>query len=259
MRIVCGVEYNGAGFFGWQRQNHARSVQADIEAALSRVANHPLKVVCAGRTDSGVHATWQIIHFDSEAERSERSWVLGANANLPADARLLWARAVDDDFHARFSAQARSYRYVILNREIRSALLHHQVTWHYRPLEVSPMQEGARHLLGEHDFSSFRALACQAHSPVRTIHRLDVTRRGEYLYLDVVANAFLHHMVRNIAGVLMAVGHGEQEPGWVEDILEQRDRTRGGVTAPAAGLYLVGVRYPECYGIEPVGVVPEFG
>ena len=258
MRIVCGVEYSGAGFFGWQRQNHARSVQADIEAALSRVANHPLKVVCAGRTDSGVHATWQIIHFDSEAERSERSWVLGANANLPADVRLLWARAVDDDFHARFSAQARSYRYVILNREIRSALLHHQVTWHYRPLEVSRMQEGARHLLGEHDFSSFRALACQAHSPVRTIHRLDVTRRGEYLYLDVVANAFLHHMVRNIAGVLMAVGHGEQEPGWVEDILEQRDRTRGGVTAPATGLYLVGVRYPERYGIEPVGVVPEF-
>jgi len=258
MRIVCGVEYNSAGFFGWQRQNHARSVQADIEAALSRVANHPLKVVCAGRTDSGVHATWQIIHFNSEAERSERSWVLGANANLPADARLLWARAVDDDFHARFSAQARSYRYVILNREIRSALLHHQVTWHYRPLELSRMQEGTRYLLGEHDFSSFRALACQAHSPVRTIHRLDVTRRGEFLYLDVVANAFLHHMVRNIAGVLMAVGHGEQEPGWVEDILGQRDRTRGGVTAPAAGLYLVGVRYPERYGIEPVGVVPEF-
>jgi tRNA pseudouridine38-40 synthase len=258
MRIVCGVEYNGAGFFGWQRQDHARSVQADIEAALSRVANHPVQVVCAGRTDSGVHATWQIIHFDSQAERSERSWVLGANANLADDARLLWARTVDDDFHARFSARARSYRYVVLNREVRSALFHHQVTWHYRPLEVSRMQEGARYLLGEHDFSSFRALACQAHSPVRTIHRLDVTRGGEYLYLDVVANAFLHHMVRNIAGVLMAVGHGDREPGWVQDILNRRDRTQGGVTAPAAGLYLVGVSYPERYGIEPIGVVPEF-
>lgn len=259
MRIVCGIEYNGSGFSGWQRQDHARSVQSDIEAALSRVANHPVQVVCAGRTDSGVHATWQIIHFDSQADRSERSWVLGANANLPHDARLLWARVMDDDFHARFSALARRYRYIILNREVRSALLHRQVTWHYRPLKVSPMQEGARYLLGEHDFSSFRALACQAHSPVRTIHRLDVTRSGEYLYLDVVANAFLHHMVRNIAGVLMAVGHGEHEPDWVQDILGKRDRVQGGVTAPAAGLYLVGVRYPEQYGIEPCGVVPEFG
>jgi len=258
MRIACGVEYNGAGFYGWQRQPHARSVQADIEAALSRVANQPVQVVCAGRTDSGVHATWQIIHFDSPVERSERSWMLGANANLPDDARLLWARAVDDDFHARFSAQERSYRYVILNREVRSALLHRQVTWHYQPLEVSRMREGARHLLGEHDFSSFRALACQAHSPVRTIHRLEVTRSGDYLYLDVVANAFLHHMVRNIAGVLMAVGHGNQEPGWVQKILDQRDRTQGGVTAPAEGLYLIGVRYPEHYGIAPVGSVPEF-
>jgi len=258
MRIVCGVEYNGAGFCGWQRQPHARSVQADIEAALSRVANHPIQIVCAGRTDSGVHATWQIIHFDSPVERSERSWMLGANANLPDDARLLWARAVDDDFHARFSARERSYRYVILNREVRSALLHRQVTWQYRPLEESRMQEGARHLLGEHDFSSFRAQACQAHSPVRTVHRLEVTRSGEYLYLDVVANAFLHHMVRNIAGVLMAVGHGAQEPGWVQEILDNRDRTQGGVTASADGLYLVGVRYPERYGIQPVGPVPEF-
>ena len=259
MRIVCRVEYNGAGFYGWQRQPHARSVQADIEAALSRVANQPVQVVCAGRTDSGVHATGQIIHFDSPVERSERSWMLGANANLPDDARLLWARTVDDDFHARFSAQERSYRYIILNREVRSALLHRQVTWHYQPLEVSRMQEGARYLLGEHDFSSFRALACQAHSPVRTIHRLDVTRSGDYLYLDVVANAFLHHMVRNIAGVLMAVGHGAQKPGWVQEILDRRDRTQGGVTAPADGLYLVGVRYPEHYGLAPFGDVPEFG
>ncbi len=258
MRIACAVEYNGAGFHGWQQQPHARSVQAEVEAALSRVADHPVQVVCAGRTDSGVHATWQIIHFDSEAVRRERSWVLGTNANLPSDVRLLWARAVAEDFHARFSARQRSYRYIILNREIRSARLHRQVTWQYRPLACERMQAGARHLLGEHDFSSFRALACQAHSPVRTIHRLDIRRSGEYLYLDVTANAFLHHMVRNIAGVLMAVGSGQQEPDWVQTVLERRDRARGGVTAAADGLYLVGVRYPERFGIEPLGVVPEF-
>ncbi|HHJ17846.1 MAG TPA: tRNA pseudouridine(38-40) synthase TruA [Gammaproteobacteria bacterium] len=259
MRIACGVEYDGSGFHGWQRQPHARSVQEDIETALSKVADHPLQVVCAGRTDAGVHATWQIIHFDTRSERSERSWMLGANANLPADVRLLWARAVDDDFHARFSAQARSYRYVIFNREVRSARLRHQVTWQHQSLDSERMQEGARHLLGEHDFSSFRALACQAHSPVRTIRRLALARHGDYLYLDVEANAFLHHMVRNIAGVLMAVGRGEQAPDWVREILERRDRRQGGVTAPATGLYLVGVQYPAQYGIAAQGAVPAFG
>lgn len=259
MRIACAVEYDGSGFFGWQRQNHARSVQGEVEAALSRVANHALRVVCAGRTDSGVHASWQIIHFDSQVERSERSWVLGTNANLPNDVGLLWAREVDDDFHARFSAQARRYRYVILNREVASALLHRRTTWVHQALDVSRMQEGTRYLLGEHDFSSFRALACQAKSPLRTIYRLDIKRSGTFLYLDVEANAFLHHMVRNIAGVLLAVGRGVQNSQWVEDILDKRDRTQGGVTAPASGLYLVGVSYPEKYGIEPLGVVPEFG
>ena len=258
MRIVCGVEYDGSGFHGWQRQPHARSVQEDVETALSKVADHPLQVVCAGRTDAGVHATWQIIHFDSRAERSERSWMLGANANLPGDVRLLWARAVDGEFHARFSAQARRYRYVIFNREVRSALLRQQVTWQYQPLDCERMQEATRHLLGEHDFSSFRALSCQAHSPVRTIQRLELTRHGDYLYLDVEANAFLHHMVRNIAGVLMAVGRGEQAPDWVGEILERRDRRQGGVTAPAGGLYLVGVQYPAQYGIASLGVIPAF-
>ncbi len=259
MRIACAVEYDGSGFFGWQRQNHARSVQGDVEAALSKVADHEVRVVCAGRTDSGVHASWQIIHFDSQVERSERSWVLGTNANLPNDVGLLWAREVDDDFHARFSAQARRYRYVILNREVASALLHGRTTWVHQALDVSRMQEGTRYLLGEHDFSSFRALACQAKSPLRTIYRLDIKRSGTFLYLDVEANAFLHHMVRNIAGVLLAVGRGVQNSQWVEDILDKRDRTQGGVTAPASGLYLVGVSYPEKYGIEPLGVVPEFG
>jgi len=259
MRIACAVEYDGSGFCGWQRQDHARSVQGDVEAALSKVANHDVRVVCAGRTDSGVHASWQIIHFDTRAERSERSWVLGTNANLPDDAGLLWAREVDDDFHARFSAQARSYRYVIFNRDVPSALLHRRATWVHQALDVSGMQEGARYLLGEHDFSSFRALACQAKSPVRTIYRLDIKRSGAYLYLDVEANAFLHHMVRNIAGVLMAVGRGVQNSHWVQGVLDKRDRTQGGVTAPAGGLYLVGVRYPEKFGIESLGIVPEFG
>jgi tRNA pseudouridine38-40 synthase len=190
MRIACAVEYDGSGFFGWQRQNHARSVQGDVEAALSKVADHEVRVVCAGRTDSGVHASWQIIHFDSQVERSERSWVLGTNANLPNDVGLLWAREVDDDFHARFSAQARRYRYVILNREVASALLHRRTTWVHQALDVSRMQEGTRYLLGEHDFSSFRALACQAKSPLRTIYRLDIKRSGTFLYLDVEANAF---------------------------------------------------------------------
>ncbi len=259
MRIACGVEYDGAGFSGWQRQDHARSVQGDIEAALSKVADHPVQVICAGRTDARVHATWQVIHFDTRAVRSERSWVLGTNANLRDDAGLLWAREVDEGFHARFSAQARSYRYVILNREVPSPLLRERVTWEHRPLDVAAMRAGARHLLGEHDFSSFRALACQAKSPVRTVQRLDLEAKGNYLYLDVEANAFLHHMVRNIAGVLIAVGRGEREPRWVQDILERRDRTRGGVTAPARGLYLVGVRYPQGYGIAPFGARPGFG
>ncbi len=259
MRIACAVEYDGSGFCGWQRQDHARSVQADVESALSKVADHDVRVVCAGRTDSGVHASWQIIHFDTSARRPARSWVLGANANLPRDAGLLWAREVDEDFHARFSARARCYRYVILNREVPSALLRQRVTWIHQSLDVSRMQEGARHLLGEHDFSAFRALACQAKTPVRTIYRLEVKRSGRYLYLDVEANAFLHHMVRNIAGVLLAVGRGVQSSGWVRDVLRQRDRTQGGVTAPADGLYLVGVRYPARHQIPPLGALPQFG
>ena len=259
MRFACGVEYDGSGFSGWQRQPHARSVQAEVEAGLSKVADHPVTICCAGRTDAGVHATAQVIHFDTNAERSARSWVLGTNANLRADARLLWIKEADSDFHARFSALARSYRYVILNRDVPSALMRDRSTWVHRPLDEARMREGADYLVGEKDFSSFRALACQAKSPVRTVRHLNVTRSGEYLYVDVQANAFLHHMVRNIAGVLIAVGSGERPPEWVGDILEKRDRTQGGVTAPAQGLYLVGVRYPDSYAIVPPGTPPTFG
>ena len=259
MRFACGVEYDGSQFSGWQRQPHAPSVQAAVEAALSRVADHAVGISCAGRTDAGVHATSQVIHFDTHAQRSERSWLLGTNANLSRDVCLLWVRPVDSDFHARFSAEARRYRYVILNRDVPSALLRRRTTWRHGLLDEERMREGAQHLVGERDFSSFRALACQAKSPIRTVHRLEITRHGEFIYLDIEANAFLHHMVRNIAGVLIAVGCGEREPQWVREILELRDRTRGGVTAPAAGLYLVGVRYPEKFGIAPCGALPVFG
>jgi tRNA pseudouridine38-40 synthase len=258
MRFACAVEYDGSGFSGWQRQRHARSVQADLEAALSRVADHRVRTACAGRTDAGVHATWQIVHFDSQARRSERSWVLGTNANLPGDVRLLSVLPVDDDFHARFSAQARCYRYVILNRPVPSALLRWRVAWTHQPLQETLMQAAARHLIGEHDFSSFRALACQAKSPCRTIHRLDVCRSGDFLYLDVEADGFLHHMVRNIAGTLMSVGCREQTPEWAARVLEKRDRSQGGVTAPARGLYLVGVHYPARFGLAAWGDLPKF-
>lgn len=258
-RIVCAVEYDGAGFCGWQRQDHAPSVQACVEQALSKVADHPVKVVCAGRTDTGVHATWQIVHFESSAARDTRAWVLGGNANLPGGVRLLTAAEVSEDFHARFAALSRTYRYVILNRPVRSALWRNQVSWQHRPLDVEPMRRGAALLRGEHDFSSFRAVACQAKNPVRTVHRLDVTRSGEFVYLDICANAFLHHMVRNIAGVLMAVGAGQRPVDWVSEILALRDRTRGGVTAPASGLYLVGVEYPQSFGVATTGHLPVFG
>lgn len=258
-RYVCAVEYDGAGFCGWQRQDHAPSVQARVEQAISKVADHAVKVICAGRTDTGVHATWQIIHFDSDASRSDRSWVLGTNANLPDGVCLLSAQPVDTAFHARFSAQSRRYRYVILNRGVPSALLRHRVCWQHRLLDTGLMQQGADLLVGEHDFSSFRAVACQAKNPVRTVQRLEVTRSGDFLYLDIQANAFLHHMVRNIAGVLMTVGCGERPVEWVREILALRDRTRGGVTAPASGLYLVGVGYPEAFGVASEGVVPVYG
>ncbi|VAW74979.1 tRNA pseudouridine(38-40) synthase [hydrothermal vent metagenome] len=259
MLIACGVEYDGTGFSGWQRQQNANSVQAEVEAALSKVANHPVKLFCAGRTDTGVHATHQVIHFETTAERSEHSWLLGTNTSLPGEISLTWARQMGDDFHARFSAVARSYRYVIFSRKVPGALLRNRVTWTHETLDVARMQAGALHLLGEHDFSSYRATACQAKSPVRTIHRLEVSQQDAFTYLDIEANAFLHHMVRNIAGVLMAVGRAEQEPHWVRDILEQQDRSCGGVTAPPTGLYLVGVRYPQQFGLPEQGLLPVFG
>jgi len=265
VRIAAGVEYDGSAFCGWQYQEHSPSVQAAVEKALSRVANVPLRVVCAGRTDTGVHAAGQVIHFDTTAQRSEFSWVRGANSNLPDSVRLLWARTVDAGFHARFKAQRRYYRYVIFNRAIHPAYLHKRVSWEYRPLEIEPMQQAAVHLIGEHDFSAYRAVACQAKSPIRTLHQLDIRRHGQFIILDLTANAFLHHMVRNIAGVLMRIGAGEAKPDWARQVLEQRDRTLGGVTAPPDGLYFMQVDYPAEFalpkpaGADPLGLVDFSG
>jgi tRNA pseudouridine38-40 synthase len=249
MRVALGVEYDGSEFHGWQFQGDVRSVQECLEDAVSKVADHPVSVHCAGRTDTGVHATAQVVHFETIAQRNNRSWILGCNANLPDDVSIAWARKMPDHFHARFSAVARRYRYQIVNRAFRSALWRTRAVWIHRPLDVQRMQRAAEALVGTHDFSSYRALACQAKHPVRTIHSLRVTREGELVTIEVHANAFLHHMVRNIAGVLLAIGKGDQEASWAGEVLALRDRTLGGVTAPPQGLCLTGVDYPDEFGL----------
>jgi len=255
MRIAMGVEYNGENYCGWQVQDHQASVQAAVEKAIAQVANHPVRVFCAGRTDTGVHGVGQVIHFDTQAQREDHSWVFGTNANLPKDIASLWAKPVSEDFHARYSAERRIYRYVILNRRIRPAVLNTRASWDYRPLDQDRMVEAAGHLIGEHDFSSYRAVACQAKSPIRHLYRLDIERHADLIVLELEANGFLHHMVRNIAGVLMAIGAGEAETSWSREVLQERDRTRGGITAPPDGLYFMGVRYPAAFAI-PVLLSP---
>lgn len=245
VRIAASIEYDGSAFAGWQSQPHAPSVQNVVEAAFSRVADHAVKVVCAGRTDAGVHAFGQVVHFDTDAARSQRSWVLGANSNLPASVNINWTREVGDEFHARFGAVARTYRYVILNRWVRSAVYARRATWVHEGLDAQAMHRAAQLLCGEHDFSSFRALACQAKSPVRTVESINIHRENEWVTLEITANAFLHHMVRNITGVLISVGKGERPETWVQEVLDHRDRALGGVTAPPHGLYFVGPRYPD--------------
>ena len=252
MRIALGLEYDGSRFHGFECQTDRRTVQGEVEKALARIAASPVRVVCAGRTDAGVHALGQVVHFDTDVSRPARAWVRGTNTYLPPDLTVLWTRAVGDDFHARFRALRRRYRYVIVNRSTRPALLAGRAAWEYRPLDARLMHLGARHLVGEHDFSSFRAAACQAKSPVRRVHRIDVSRSAERIVIDVDGNAFLQHMVRNIAGTLVAVGSGERDPAWVASVLEARDRRAAGVTASPGGLYLVGVDYPEAAGIPAV-------
>ena len=246
MRIAIGIDFNGRAYRGWQTQQPGvKSVQETLERAIARVADHSVIVHAAGRTDAGVHAAGMIAHFDTDALRPARSWMLGVNTHLPDDIALRWVTPVSDDFHARFRAVARRYRYVIYNHAFRSSLLAGMVTWHYHALDLARMQAAARHLVGTHDFTSFRAVACQAPKPVRHVHFLELRQKGPFIVLDIQADGFLHHMVRNIAGVLMAIGQGKAEPGWAAEVLAARDRTLGGVTAPPEGLYFVDALYPE--------------
>ena len=253
MRVAAVLEYDGSAFSGWQRQTRARSVQAVVEDAFSKIAGEPIEVTVAGRTDAGVHALGQVIHFDTSAERSGHSWVRGAVSNLPADVAVLWADRVDPAFHARYAATGRHYHYVVLNRPVRPGLLASRVTHDYRSLDVPRMQQAASYLLGEHDFNAYRSSECQAKNPVRELRALDVTQVGERIVIHAYANAFLHHMIRNIAGVLLAIGAGDKPPHWARDVLESRDRTLGGVTAPPDGLYLTQIEYPSNYNIPVLG------
>jgi len=247
-RIVAGVEYFGASYHGWQHQKHSdQTIQEQVEKALSIVADKFVRVVCAGRTDAGVHAAEQVVHFDIDVERTNRAWVYGANSNLPKDICILWAKQISDDFHARFSAVRRRYCYIIFNRDIRPTYNAHRTTWCHQTLDENLMAEAAKYLIGSHDFSSYRAVACQAKSPVREIFHLNVRRQGAYIFIDIEANAFLHHMVRNIAGVLIDIGSGKRKPIWAKEVLEFRDRSLGGVTAQPYGLYLMNISYLQKY------------
>ena len=259
-RIALGIEYDGSRFCGWQMQSHGtRTVQDEIEKALSIVADHRVQVVCAGRTDTGVHATGQVVHFDTHAERQSKAWVMGVNTHLPDDVCVHWARQVAADFSARYSATRRSYRYIIQQRAARPALYSHRVTWVHNDLNTRAMHDAAQVLLGENDFSSFRSSACQSEHAVRFIESIDVTAEGPFIYIDIQANAFLHHMVRNIVGSLLKVGGSERPLSWMGELLALKDRTRAGPTAPAEGLYLVAVQYPHEYDLPVSGFVPHFG
>jgi tRNA pseudouridine38-40 synthase len=251
LRIALAIEYDGTDFLGWQRLSHGPSVQGALESALSFVAAHPVEVTCAGRTDAGVHARSQIVHFDTDAERSERGWALGANSQLPPTVAVLWARRVSEDFHARYSARARRYRYTIQNRAIRPALDARRVAWERVPLDIDAMQMASRALIGEHDFSAFRTIACQARSTMRNVHAIEITRAGDEIAIEIQANAFLHHMVRNIVGSLLPIGRGEQREAWLGELLAGRDRAKAGPTAPAAGLVFIGPRYPAQWNLPP--------
>ncbi len=258
MKIALGIEYDGSYYFGWQRQDEVASVQQKLEEALSVVANEPIEIFCAGRTDAGVHATGQVVHFETYANRPLQAWCFGVNANLPDDIAVKWAVEVTEDFHARFSATARRYRYIIFNNKLRSAILPKGVSHYHEDLDEQKMHQAGQFLLGENDFSAFRAAKCQSHSPWRNVHHLNVSRQGKYIIVDIQANAFVHHMVRNIVGSLIEVGQGKQPMEWIKWLLEQKDRTLAAPTAKAEGLYLVDVHYPAQFGIPKAELGPLF-
>ncbi|MFT5399110.1 MAG: tRNA pseudouridine38-40 synthase [Planctomycetota bacterium] len=248
-KFAVGIEYSGQAYCGWQRQPHCYSVQQAVETAISFVANHPVELGCAGRTDSGVHAIEQIAHFESESKRSERAWMLGSNTKLPKDIRLKWVVPVDGSFHARFSATAREYRYVVLNMPVASAIFSHLSAWEYQPLEHNLMHDCAQILLGEHDFGAFRAAGCQSKTAMRDLQSIQVSRNGNMIYFDIKANAFLYHMVRNIVGSLLLIGRGEKSKEWFGQVFSSKDRTLAAPTASASGLYFVKAFYPEHYNL----------
>lgn len=252
MRFAACVEYRGGNYQGWETQKNGPTVQAAVEAALARIAVQPVRTTCAGRTDSGVHAFGQVIHFDTDVVRPAQAWVLGTNTHLPRDVTIVWAHEVPEEFNARFSATSRRYRYVILNRRTRPGVLSGLVTCVHTCLNEQAMAAAASALVGRHDFSAYRASRCQAHSPIREVSRCDVWRDGELVIIEVEANAFLHHMVRNIAGVLIAIGAGMREVDWAATVLAGRLRTQGGVTALPDGLYFLGPTYPSSFGLPPV-------
>lgn len=249
MRIAMGLEYDGTHYQGFQSQPGLVTIQSALESALSQVADTKVAITCAGRTDAGVHAALQVIHFDTDAERSEYAWILGTNANLPNDIAIKWVKIVPESFHARFEARRRAYRYTLCNSRYRSPLSHRFSGWYRKPLDAELMHEAAQYLVGEHDFSSFRAAGCQSKSPVRTIHRCDVRREGEQIILEIEANAFLYNMVRNIMGSLMAVGEGKFPPEWLKMALDAKDRCQAGVKAPPNGLSLIEITYPSVYNL----------
>jgi len=249
MKIVLGLEYCGVGFCGWQSQPQGCGVQDALEAAVSAIAGEEIRITAAGRTDTGVHAALQVVHFETSAPRPITAWVRGVNSHLPAGVAVLWAREVGDDFHARFAATQRGYRYVLLNHPVRPGLNHGLIGWHHRPLDAEAMNLAAAHLIGQHDFSAFRAAECQAKSPVKELRLAHIERRGDYLLCDFRADGFLHHMVRNLMGSLIQVGAGTQTPAWVGEILAGRDRTQAAPTFEAAGLYLTHIRYPAHFDL----------
>jgi tRNA pseudouridine38-40 synthase len=256
MKVALGVEYSGTDFCGWQVQPEQRTVQGCLAQALKKITGEKSKIVAAGRTDSGVHALQQVAHFETAANRSERNWVLGLNSNLPNDMNITWARQVPDDFSARFSALNRSYRYLILNRVSRSAVHANKMWWIFSPLDVDKMQAAADLLIGHHDYSSFRAKLCQAHSPIKTVEKIQVTRQGDCIAIDVKAQSFLHHMVRNLVGVLVPIGEGRKPVEWASEVLEGRDRSHGGITSAPDGLYFINVEYPQQYNLPTVSAFP---
>jgi len=259
MRWAAGVEYRGTRYHGFQLQSSTPyTVQQALETAIGSVADHPVRLHCAGRTDAGVHATAQVVHFDTASERPEHGWLLGCNTRLPDDISLQWLKPMPTQFHARFMARRRRYRYVIYNHTVPSALLRELATWERIPLAAERMHQAAQYLVGQHDFSAFRAAECQAHSPVRTVTHCQVARMGQLVVFDIGADAFLHHMVRNIMGVLMAIGRGEASVDWAQQVLLGRNRQQAGVTARADGLYLVEVGYDAVFQVPMPAPGPAF-